>query len=122
MSATTRPADGRREHPPRRCSTEECHHRADAYLTDLIGAAPDDLCWDPIHQLQGHAHLGDCELIVIAPRDDEHGTIVLTAEDWDAIRHTPVETHTELLDQLAIHDHAQLVACQRAGSAQCLPW
>lgn len=110
MSATARQYEPRRDRDPRRCSTEECHHRADAYLTILIGTAPDDLCWDPIHQLQGHAHLGTCELVVIAPRDTAHETLVLTAEDWEEVRRTEVAARPELLEQLAIHDHDELVA------------
>jgi hypothetical protein len=86
------------------------------FLTDLIGTAPADLCWDPIHQLQGHAHLGTCELVVIAPRDTAHETVVLTAEDWDEVRRTAVAERTLLLEQLAIHDHDELVAAM-AGHA-----
>ena len=110
MSAIARHTETRRDPDPRRCSTEECHHRADAFLTDLIGTAPDDLRWDPTHQLQGHAHLGTCELVVIAPRDTAHETVVLTAEDWDEVRRTAVAERSLLLEQLAIHDHDELVA------------
>jgi hypothetical protein len=63
-------------------------------------------------------HIGDSELVVIAPRDESHQPIVLTAEDWDAIRHAPGEQAGELVRQRAIHDHDELTAAvSRAHNA-----
>ena len=66
----------------------ECRARAREFLVGLIGGLPDDLTWDQTHRLQGHAHLGGRELVVIAPRDDAHSTVVLTTQDWDQVRLT----------------------------------
>jgi hypothetical protein len=83
-------------------TAEECGRRvrsdaesqaiAREFLTELIGAAPDDLEWDDTHHLQGHGHLDGHELVVVAPRDDQHRTIVLIAEDWDAVRRASAPT------------------------------
>jgi hypothetical protein len=91
-------------------SDEEGQARARAFLRRLIGAAPTDLRWDETHHLQGHVHVGDRELVVIAPRDDVHEPIVLTAEDWDEVRHAPGAQAGKLIRQRAIHDHDKLVA------------
>lgn len=88
----------------------ECRARASQFLTELIGSPPDDLLWDDTHHLQGHGHLRGRELVVIAPRDDDHKTIVLTAEDWDAVRRASSDQRRELLVSCAIADHKRLVA------------
>ena len=67
-------------------SDTECHARARDFLVGVLGARPDALTWDHTHRLQGHAHLGGRELVVIAPRDDAHSTVVLTTQDWDQVR------------------------------------
>jgi hypothetical protein len=74
----------------------------------LIGSEPDDLCWDERHHLQGHAHVHGKELVVIAPRDDDHHVLVLTPEDWDDVRRAHPERRVELLRRCAIEDHDRL--------------
>lgn len=97
---------------------DEGQRRARLFLKQLLGDAPKDLCWDDTHHLQGHVHIGDSELVVIAPRDERHQPIVLTAEDWDAIRHAPGEQAGDLVRQRAIHDHDELTAAvSRSRSA-----
>ena len=88
----------------------ECWAKAREFLTALIGSPPDDLLWDDTHHLQGHGHLLGRELIVIAPRDDDHETIVLTAEDWGTVRRASNDQRRDLLNACAIADHNQLVA------------
>jgi hypothetical protein len=90
-----------------------CRARASEFLTELIGSPPDDLLWDDTHHLQGHGHLQGRELIVIAPRDDDHQTIVLTAEDWDAVRRASTDQRRRLLSSCAIADHKRLIAVLR---------
>ena len=67
-------------------SDPECRARAYAYLVELIGARPETLTWDSTHCLQGHAHVGQRDLVVIAPRDATHRPIVMTEPGWDAVR------------------------------------
>ena len=88
----------------------QCRARAYAYLVELIGARPESLTWDSTHRLQGHVHLGSCELVVIAPRDDEHRPIVLTELSWDAVRRSPGDQRRGLIQSLSITDHAGLVS------------
>jgi hypothetical protein len=88
----------------------ECWARANEFLIELIGSPPDDLLWDDTHHLQGHVHLHGRELIVIAPRDDDHQTVVLTSEDWDAIRRASTDQRRDLLTACAIADRNRLVA------------
>ena len=88
----------------------ECWARASEFLTELIGSPPDDLRWDDTHRLRGHGHLHGRELIVIAPRDDDHQTVVLTAEDWDAVRRASTDQRRDLLNSCAITDNSRLVA------------
>ena len=87
----------------------ECQIDASAFLTDLLGSAPDDLRWDSIHHLQGHTHLAGHNLVVIASRDNSHHTIVLTLEDWDTIRRSDGADRRELLCKCAIESHARLL-------------
>jgi hypothetical protein len=87
-----------------------CRARATAFLVELIGSPLDDLLWDNTHCLRGHGHLRGREIVVIAPRDDDHGTIVLTAEDWDVIRLASGDQRCELLERFAIVDHHRLIA------------
>ncbi len=88
----------------------ECRARAHEFLVGLIGSAPDDLTWDDTHRLQGHAHLGGRELVVIAPRDDAHSPVVLTTEDWDQVRLTGGTQRRSMLGAYAIADRRQLAA------------
>ena len=88
----------------------DCQARASEFLTDLIGSAPENLLWDDTYHLQGRSQLHGRELVVIAPRDEHHQTVVLTAEDWDAIRRATTDQRRDLLDTCAIADHERLVA------------
>ena len=103
--ATTADAVGRVLRPD-----TECRARAREFLVGLIGSVPDDLTWDGTHRLQGHANLSGRELVVIAPRDDAHSTVVLTAQDWDQVRLTGGEHRRSLLGACAIADRRQLAA------------
>ncbi len=88
----------------------ECRARAYAYLVELIGARPETVTWDSTHCLQGRVHLGCRELVVIAPRDDEHQPIVLTEPSWEAVRRSPTDQRRGLIHSFAITDHAGLVS------------
>jgi hypothetical protein len=101
------------ERAPR--SDTECRARAQEFLVDLIGTPPDDLCWDRTHRLQGHAHVGGHELIVIAPRDEAHRTVVLTAQDWEQVRRAGSDQRRSLLGACAIADRSRLAAVLARG-------
>jgi hypothetical protein len=88
----------------------ECRAKASEFLTELIGSRAADLLWDDTHHLQGHSQLHGRELVVIASRDEDHQTVVLTAEDWDAVRLADTDQRRDLLDACAIADHKRLVA------------
>jgi hypothetical protein len=88
---------------------DECRARAGSHLIAILGAQPDHLCWDRTHQLQGHAHVGGKEFIVIAARDDLHQTLVFTPEDWEEVRRSSVEHRGEALRRCAIADHSRVV-------------
>jgi hypothetical protein len=94
---------------------DECQASASQFLRELIGAEPDDLLWDVEHHLQGHAHWSGREIIVIASRDDSHRPVVLTAEDWDTIRHSFGYDRGELLRRSAIQTHSRFVEALAAG-------
>jgi hypothetical protein len=96
-----KPVTGRRD-------DRECQINATEFLTGLLGAAPDDLRWDDDHHLQGHAHSAGHEIVVIAPRDNAHHTLVFTPEDWDAIRHSATCDRDVMLRTCAIESHARL--------------
>ena len=88
----------------------ECRARAYAYLVELIGDRPETLTWDSTHRLQGHVHVGCCDLVVIAPRDALHEPLVLTASSWDAVRRSSAGQRRELLDTCAITDQSALAS------------
>jgi hypothetical protein len=90
---------------PERRNDLECQASAGRFLTELIGAAPDDLIWDGKHHLQGHARCAGREIIVIASRDEAHRPVVLTVEDWDTIRHSFGCDRGQLLRTSAIESH-----------------
>jgi hypothetical protein len=102
-------------------SDAESQAVARAFLTELIGSVPDDLEWDDTHHLRGHGHLDGHELIVIAPRDDQHHTIVLIAEDWDAVSRASADQRRGLLEACAIADHNGLVAVLGDHWRSCRP-
>jgi hypothetical protein len=91
-----------------RWSDAECWTIATDYLRTLIGVVPPDLAWDDAHHLQGHAHVGDTELIVIAPRDDAHATVVLTAPDWEDVRRSAPDSRRSLLRERQIATRIRL--------------
>lgn len=73
--------------PHRRFDDDHAHQRA---LERLAAVAGDDcvtrVCWDAEHHLQGHVEVAGQHLVVIACRDDGHDPLVLSEQDWDAIR------------------------------------
>src|SRR5262245_12139573 len=89
-------------------SDSESQAAACEFLTGLIGSPPEDLCWDETHHLQGHGHVNGRELVVIAPRDDRHQTIVLTAEDWDAVSRANADQRGALIKACAIKSRKRL--------------
>ena len=91
-------------------SDTECRARARQFLIHLIGAMPDDLTWDHTHRLQGHARLAGHQLVVIAPRDDDHRTVVLTRRDWEQVRRADGAQRRSLLGSCAIADRGRLAA------------
>ena len=98
-------------------TTTESRARARDFLAVVIGSQPDDLCWDEVHHLQGHAHVDGQELVVIAARDELHRPVVLLAADWDEIRRN-VQNRRTILEERAIADRAHLAAALAAGRAQ----
>jgi hypothetical protein len=76
----------------------------------LAGAQPAELSWDDTFRLQGHAHVGRRELIVIAPRDDQHETLVLMVEDWNQL-------HREGSNSAALIAERAIVSPQHLESA-----
>jgi hypothetical protein len=86
----------------------ECRARAYAFLLELIGVRPHTITWDSTHCLQGHVHIGTCELVVIAARDAAHDPVVLTSPSWDAVRRSPGAQRRGLLSACAITDRAHL--------------
>lgn len=87
----------------------ECWARACDYLMSLLGTAPDGLCWDATHHLQGHVQVAGHELVVIASRDDSHHVLVLTPQDWDEIRRALPDRRGDLVRRCAIEDHDRLI-------------
>lgn len=71
----------------RRYSDEQAHREALRHLAACVGTeCAHRVCWDPDHQLQGHVDVDGRHLVLIAPRDDAHDPIVLSEQDWDALR------------------------------------
>lgn len=95
--------------PVGRRDDAECQTYASQFLEALMGATPDDLCWDHIHHLQGHAHCSGRPLVIIASRDNSHHTLVLTLEDWETIRRAEHGDRPSMLRACAIESHARLL-------------
>lgn len=75
------------ENDHHRFDDAEAHELAMIRLAEVAGSAcTQHVTWDPDHHLQGHVDVGDTHLVVIAPRDDEHDTLVLSQREWDALR------------------------------------
>lgn len=91
-----------------------CRAVACEYLDGLLLGVPDNacpgpaVCWDDRHHLQGHAHLGRVELVVIAPRDDRHEPLLLVEQDWDRIRRAAGDERPRLVDECAIRTPRRL--------------
>ena len=83
---------------------------AHEFLVGLIGSASDDLTWDHTHRLQGHAHLGGRELVVIAPRDDAHSHRRAHDPGLDQVRLAGGDQRRSMLGRYAIADRCQLAA------------
>lgn len=94
---------------PRVRDDAECQTDASRFFAAVLGAAPDDLCWDNVHHLQGHARCSGRPLVVIASRDHSHHTVVLTREDWESIRRADHGDRSSMLRACAIESHAQLL-------------
>jgi hypothetical protein len=91
-------------------SDPECWAIACDFLVDLLGELPADLAWDDRHHLQGHAHIGGHEVVVIAPRDDRHRPILVTVQDWDEIRAADCGRRDAVLADAAITNRSRLAS------------
>ena len=80
----------------------DCRARACRWFTELVGAPQGVLRWDETHHLQAHAHVGDRDYVLIAPRDEEHEPVLLDKDDWDHVTHTVGPERGELLRSYAI--------------------
>ncbi len=103
-TTTTEPREARHLRDDAECQTD-----ASRFLAEVMHADPDDLCWDDVHHLQGHAHCAGGPLVVIASRDDSHRTLVLTLEDWESIRRSDNRDRPSMLRACAIESHARLL-------------
>jgi hypothetical protein len=61
------------------------HARAHDRLVAAVGCEC-EIHWDADHCLQGHVDLDGSHLVVIACRDDAHQPLVLSEDEWDALR------------------------------------
>jgi hypothetical protein len=69
----------------RRLDDARAHARAHDRLVAVVGCDC-EIRWDADHCLQGHVDLDGSHLVVIAGRDDAHEPLVLTEDEWDAMR------------------------------------
>lgn len=70
-----------------RLDDDAAHQRALEFLAELLGCeCTEHVCWDVDHHLQGHLEVRGQHMVVIAPRDDVHAPLVLSEDDWDALR------------------------------------
>jgi hypothetical protein len=91
-------------------SVVNCQARAYDFLVRLAGTRPETLTWDSTHRLQGHAHLGDHELVVIATRNASQRPVVLTEPGWDAVRRSCDDQRRDLIEHFAITERSALIA------------
>jgi hypothetical protein len=96
-------------------SVVNCQARAYDFLVRLTGSRPEALTWDSTHRLQGHIHLSGHELVVIATHDASQRPVVLTAQDWDAVRRSSSEQRHNFIKSNAITDHSGLVSALGSG-------
>lgn len=91
-----------------------CRAVACEYLGELLLGVPERpcpepaVCWDATHHLQGHAHVGAVELVVIAPRDDRHQPLLVVEQDWNRIRRAGSDERPRLVDECAIRNTRRL--------------
>ena len=72
-----------------RLNDDEAHDLAVRHLVGLLGAAtPPPVAWDADHHLQGHLDVAGRHMVLIAPRTPDHQPLLLSDEDWDALRRT----------------------------------
>jgi hypothetical protein len=88
-----------------RLGDADCRARACRLFDEIVGASSGVLRWDEKHHLQAHAHVGDRDYVLIAPRDEEHEPILLDKEDWDHVSHTVGPERAALLRHYAIRRH-----------------
>ncbi len=70
---------------PQRLDDDQAHALAHDRLTAVVGCDC-EIRWDAEHCLQGHVDLDGSHLVVIACRDVLHRPLVLTEDQWDALR------------------------------------
>jgi hypothetical protein len=99
------PTPGVRRHR----TDDESHAQATEFVTELVGSAAGSVVWDTLNRLQGHLHVSGHELVVIAARDEVHRPVVLTVDDWSAVRRDG-RSPGALIALCAIVDRTQLVA------------
>ncbi len=68
-----------------RLDDDRAHARAEAALSEVVGCSH-TIRWDDDHCLQGHVDHDGAHLVVIACRDAEHEPLVLSEDEWDALR------------------------------------
>jgi len=73
--------------PHQRFDDQHAHELA---LERLAAVAGDEclhrVCWDTEHHLQGHVDVAGQHMVLIASRDADHEPLVLSEDDWDALR------------------------------------
>ena len=90
-------------------SDDESHAQATEFLTALVGSTPERIVWDTTNRLEGHLRVRGHELVVIAARDEVHRPVVLTVDDWAAVRRDG-RSPGALLARCAIVDRKRLAA------------
>jgi hypothetical protein len=91
---------------------DESHAQATEFLTALVGSPPVRIVWDTKNRLEGHLCVSGHELVVIAARDDVHRPVVLTVDDWSAVRRDG-RAPGALLARCAIVNRKRLAAALR---------
>jgi hypothetical protein len=70
-----------------RLNDDEAHDLAVRHLATMLGAGHlPEIAWDIDHHLQGHLDVEGHHMVVIAPRTPDHAPLLLTDQDWDALR------------------------------------
>ena len=80
-------SDTQHRSDPHRLDDLQAHERAKRRVAEVAGRdCAEHIVWDRDHLLQGHVDVGETHLVVIAPRDEQHRTLVLSECEWDALR------------------------------------